>query len=173
MKPVMFCRKTSGILRWQHSSMKCAPFSAAREQDAVVGDDAHRHAVQVREAAHQRGAVAGLELVELAAIDDAGDDLAHVEGLARIGGDHAIQFLRRIQRFHALAQGQLLRLAAVEVADDVARDGQGMGVVLGQVIGHARQARVDVAAAQFFGRHHSPVAAFTSGGPPGRWCPVP
>ena len=28
-------------------------------------------------------AVARLELVELAAVDDAGDDLAHVEGLAR------------------------------------------------------------------------------------------
>jgi hypothetical protein len=28
MKPVMFCRKTSGTLRWQHSSMKCAPFCA-------------------------------------------------------------------------------------------------------------------------------------------------
>ena len=28
MKPVMFCKKISGILRWQHSSMKCAPFSA-------------------------------------------------------------------------------------------------------------------------------------------------
>ena len=28
MKPVMFCRNTSGTLRWQHSSMKCAPLSA-------------------------------------------------------------------------------------------------------------------------------------------------
>ena len=28
MKPVMFCRKTSGILRWSHSSTKCAPLSA-------------------------------------------------------------------------------------------------------------------------------------------------
>ena len=28
MKPVMFCKNTSGILRWQHSSMKCAPLSA-------------------------------------------------------------------------------------------------------------------------------------------------
>ena len=28
MKPEMFCRKTSGIFRWQASSMKCAPFSA-------------------------------------------------------------------------------------------------------------------------------------------------
>ena len=28
MKPVMFCRNSSGIARWSHSSMKCAPFSA-------------------------------------------------------------------------------------------------------------------------------------------------
>ncbi len=28
MKPEMFCRKTSGIRRWLHSSMKCAPLSA-------------------------------------------------------------------------------------------------------------------------------------------------
>ncbi len=28
MKPVMFCRKTSGTRRWQHSSMKCAPLLA-------------------------------------------------------------------------------------------------------------------------------------------------
>src|SRR2546423_1459211 len=27
IKPVMFCKNTSGILRWQHNSMKCAPFS--------------------------------------------------------------------------------------------------------------------------------------------------
>ena len=28
MKPEMFCRKTSGMPRWLHSSMKCAPLSA-------------------------------------------------------------------------------------------------------------------------------------------------
>ena len=28
MKPVMFCRNSSGIFRWSHSSMKCAPLSA-------------------------------------------------------------------------------------------------------------------------------------------------
>ena len=28
MKPVMFCRNTSGMSRWLHSSMKCAPLSA-------------------------------------------------------------------------------------------------------------------------------------------------
>src|SRR5690606_39539563 len=31
MKPVMFCRNTKGVLRWQHSSMKWAPFWAASE----------------------------------------------------------------------------------------------------------------------------------------------
>ncbi len=31
MKPVMFCRKISGILRWQHNSMKCAPLFALSE----------------------------------------------------------------------------------------------------------------------------------------------
>ncbi|MOA14154.1 hypothetical protein D3C78_1342400 [compost metagenome] len=29
MKPVMFCRNSSGMPRWQASSMKCAPFCAA------------------------------------------------------------------------------------------------------------------------------------------------
>jgi hypothetical protein len=28
MKPVMFCRNSSGMPRWSHSSMKCAPFIA-------------------------------------------------------------------------------------------------------------------------------------------------
>ncbi len=31
MKPVMFCRKTSGMPRWLHSWMKCAPLSADSE----------------------------------------------------------------------------------------------------------------------------------------------
>src|SRR3546814_4410820 len=31
MKPVMFCRNTSGMPRWLHSSMKCAPLSALSE----------------------------------------------------------------------------------------------------------------------------------------------
>ena len=31
MKPAMFCRNTSGMLRWLASSMKCAPLSALSE----------------------------------------------------------------------------------------------------------------------------------------------
>ena len=31
MKPVMFCRNSSGMRRWQASSMKCAAFCAVSE----------------------------------------------------------------------------------------------------------------------------------------------
>jgi hypothetical protein len=82
MKPVMFCRKRSGTRRSQQSSMKCAPFlRRLREEDAVVGDDADRHAVEVREAGDERRAVACLELVEARAVDDPRDHLADVVGL--------------------------------------------------------------------------------------------
>ena len=67
MNPVMFCRKTRGMRRWLASSTKCAPLSAdAREQDAVVGQDPDRVALDARETGDQRLAIALLELVELA-----------------------------------------------------------------------------------------------------------
>ena len=31
MKPVMFCKKSSGMRRWAHNSMKWVPFSALSE----------------------------------------------------------------------------------------------------------------------------------------------
>ena len=125
---------------------------AFAEQHAVVGDDAHRQAFDVREAGHQRGAVARLELVELAAVDDARDDLAHVEGLARVGRDDAVQFGRVVAAAGAAADAAAAAgLRQFRLATDGARDGQRVHVVLGQVVGHARQARVHVAAAQVFG----------------------
>ena len=36
MKPVMFCRKSSGIRRWQQSSMKCAPFCELSEKSTPL-----------------------------------------------------------------------------------------------------------------------------------------
>src|SRR5574343_487131 len=61
------------------------------EQDAVVGDDADRIAPDAGKAADQCGAVARLEFVEIGTIDDAGDDLAHVEGLLGIGREHDVE----------------------------------------------------------------------------------
>ena len=36
MNPVMFCRNTSGIRRCEHSSMKCAPFTALSENSTPL-----------------------------------------------------------------------------------------------------------------------------------------
>ena len=49
--------------------------------------------MDVREPAHQRHAVQRLELIELAAIDDACDDLAHVVWFARVGRNHPVQIV--------------------------------------------------------------------------------
>ena len=82
MKPVMFCRNTqrNAALRAELDEVRALQRRFG-EQDAVVGDDADRIAPDAREAGDERGAVARLELVELAAVDDARDDLAHVVGL--------------------------------------------------------------------------------------------
>ena len=53
---------------------------ALGEQDAVIGEDADRITPDLRKAADQGLAVELLELVELAAVDEAGDDLAHIVG---------------------------------------------------------------------------------------------
>jgi len=62
---------------------------AFAEQDAVVAQDADRPAVEMGVAADERRAIVGLELQEARAIDQPGDDLTHVEGDARVGGDDA------------------------------------------------------------------------------------
>jgi hypothetical protein len=143
---------------------------ALAEQDAVVGDDAHRHALDAREAAHQGGAVARLELVELAAVDDAGDDLAHVEGLARVGGDHAVQF----------SCGSFSGSGAVSAGAEACASS-------GWPPRRAMRQRVQVVLARWSATPDrrvctsppprssalttSPVAAFTSGGPPRKMVP--
>ena len=124
------------------------------EQDALVGDDAHRHALDMREAADQRGAVAGLELVKHAVVNDAGDDLAHVVGLAGIGRYHAVQLFDRIPGRLGRLQQQRLRLDAVQSSDGLPGQRQRVQIVLGQVVGNARQAGVHIATAQVLGADH-------------------
>ena len=121
------------------------------KQHAVVGNDAHRHAFDVRKTGDQRGAVARLELVELGAVDDARDDLVNVVRLARVGRDHAVQLARIEQRRTRLDQALCVILAPVQVCDRSPRNRQRVHVVLRQMIGHAGQARVHVATAQVFG----------------------
>ena len=60
---------------------------ALAEENAVVGDDADGVAPEAGEAGDERGAVEAFEFVELAVVDEAGDDFADVVGFAGVGGD--------------------------------------------------------------------------------------
>jgi hypothetical protein len=96
MKPVMFCRNSRGYASLGAELHEVrALHRGLGEQDAVVGDDADGVAVQPGEAADQRVAVERLELVEGRVVDEAGDHLADVEGLAAIRGNDAVQVLGR------------------------------------------------------------------------------
>src|SRR5205807_1891116 len=61
------------------------------EEDSVVGEDTYRVAHPAGEPADQRGAVERLELMEPAAVHQAGDDLPHLERMATVGWQYAIQ----------------------------------------------------------------------------------
>ena len=96
------------------------------EQNAVVGNDAYRHAFDVRKAADQRSAVAGFELMQLGAIDNAGNDLAHIKRLAAlpskfIGGNHAIQLIRYIFRSYWRMVGGGLRFVFIQMRNRLTR----------------------------------------------------
>ena len=176
MKPVMFWRKTSGILRRAAQLDEVRALDGALgEQDAVVGDDPHRIAHDPREAADQRRPVGRLELVEAAAVDDAGDDLAHVVGAARVVGDDAVELV-----------GVVERAAPAASAPRAGRAGGAPG--WRRCCGRSQAPR---RRSQRSGRRRrrsrcapprrpgprpslpSPVAAFTSGGPPRKIVPVP
>jgi hypothetical protein len=124
-----------------------------REQDAVVGDQADRIAVEPGEAADQGRAVERLELVELAGIDQTRDDLARVVGLLQVGRHDAVELGRVVERVARLGQVQVVALDPVQVADDAPRDGQRVGVVHRHVVGDAGGARVHLRAAQLLGAH--------------------
>ncbi len=125
------------------------------EQDAVVGDDADRMAVHMREAGNQGVAVTWLEFIQARTVDDARDHLAHVVGLAGVAGNHAVKFLRVEQRRLAgLQRNACIRLAPVQVGDDRTHPCQRLQVVVGHVVGNTGDARMHVGTAEFFGADH-------------------
>ena len=124
------------------------------EQHAVIGDNPHRHAIDAGKTADQSGAVACLELIEIRTIDQPRDNLAHIIGNARIGGNDAQNFLRVIKRCSTIAARDKLTLLTVEIGGNGARNLQCMGVVIGQMVGHAGKPCVHVTTAEIFRRHH-------------------
>ena len=121
------------------------------KQDAVIGDDADRVAVQMGESADQRGAVQLLERVKFAAVHQAGDDLVNVERFSRVRRNDAPEFCGGIRGLHRWFHFQVDFFAVVEVGDDAPGDAEGVRIVFGIVVGDAGGARMQVGAAKFLG----------------------
>ncbi len=88
------------------------------------------------------------------AVDDAGDDLVHVVGDPRVGGDHVVQRLRGLLGFDGGLDVPRPLRPGTEGGGDVAHDAECVAVVLGEMVGHTRDLRVQVAAAEFLCGDH-------------------
>src|SRR4051794_41807677 len=73
------------------------------EKDSVIGDDPDRKSPYMRETTDQRLAVQLLEFIELGPVNHARDDVADIERLAAISGDHAINLLPCKQRLRGVS----------------------------------------------------------------------
>ena len=131
---------------------------ALREEHAVVGHDADRVAVDAGEAAVTSVvAVARLELLEAAAVDDPGDHLADVVGTCGTSlGQDAVELVggRRPDppaRARRRGRSVLVRLRLPTISPTRSR--ARAIVVLREVVGDSRQPRVHVGAAELLGRH--------------------
>ena len=141
--------------RWQHSSMKCAAFSALSENRMpLLARMPTGMPAQMREAGDERRAVERLELVELGGVDQPRDDLAHVVLLARVRRHDAVELGRGELRLARRQQRNVDGLLGVEIGDDAARERQRMRVVGRHVIGDAGFPRMHVGAAEILGRDH-------------------
>ena len=130
-----------------------ALLGAFGEDDAVVGQDGDRIAPDAGETADQGRAVQGLELVELGAVDQAGDDLAHVIGGPDVVGDQAVQLFGGEGRGARFAHVHVHGLGRVQIGDDGADDLQRVFVILGHMVDHARTTAMGLGPAQFLGRN--------------------
>ena len=142
------------------------------EQHAVVGDDADRMPVDAGEAGDERLAVLALELVELAAVDESRDDLAHVVGLVHVDRHDAVELGRRRRRARPARR-----------PPTPARAGGGSVATMSRTISSAcssSSARWSTTPERRAWSSPppsssavtiSPIAAFTSGGPPRKIVP--
>ena len=110
---------------------------------------------------HLRG-VFGLELQKVRAINQAGDDLAHVVGLALVRRHDAHQFLFIKQRL-GMAGGSGCDVPA-QLVHHLARHGNGVGIVLTQVLAQPGDPGMGLGTAQLVFR-----AVLANGGLHQRW----
>src|SRR5206468_11660156 len=100
--------------------------SGLGKQHAIVSDDADQVAVNARKASDQSRAVAGLELVQTAAIDQTGEQFVDIVRDAGVTRDHAVQLGRVIDRLFRLLAIEWKLLSARQILEDRAGDLQGV-----------------------------------------------
>ena len=132
-----------------HSWMNCAPFSASSENRIPLLARMPTGNPQIEPQPHTSlAAVERLELLEPAAVEHPGDDLAHVERHPHVGRRATEQLVGVVQRrVGGLARARA-ELAPAEVAHDLAADPQRVQLVDGEVVRQAARARVHLGAAE-------------------------
>ena len=125
---------------------------ALGKQDAVIGEDADGIAADMREAAHEGRAVELLELVQLAAVNDAGNDVARVIGPAYVVRDDAVDLFGRIERLPRLREREWHLFHRVQIADDLPRDAERVPIVERVMVRNAGDPAMHIGATQFLGR---------------------
>src|ERR671930_494734 len=108
----------------------------------------------MRKTADKRRRIERLELIERAAVNDAGDDLAHIVGLTRIGWNEAVNFMGVIKRLGRLSDHDGGTFFSIKCADDLARTRKRMLVARGIMIRDARDSGMDFGAAKLLCRNH-------------------
>ena len=121
------------------------------EKHACICENTDLVAVDAAPAGHDRVAIKRFEFVKIALIDQPSHDFAVVGRYLGVAADESINLFDRVGG----RTGRFGRLAGLgffaKMADNFARDGQSMGVIFSQMVGHAGDGRMHLAATQFFG----------------------
>ena len=124
-----------------------------REQDPIVGENTDRQPVDPCETRDDGASEPRLELVQPGAVGDTGDYFANIVRRPEVAGYHAVQLFRVVERILRLNRIHARAGARTEAADDLPRKGKGMGIVLGQMVGHTGKPRMKVSASEVLGRN--------------------
>ena len=159
--------------RWSHSSMKWAPLSAdSLNRTPLLATMPDRMPVQPGEAGDEGRAVLLLELVELAGVDEAGDHLAHVVGGLHVGGHGSVQVVdggERLAAFDDVPGRRMPGPAGLRRCRGRSERACASFSARWSVTPETRECRSPPPSSSAV--TISPIAAFTSGGPPRKIVP--
>src|SRR2546428_10678274 len=123
------------------------------EQHTAVRDDPDAEAFDACETTDDRCPIQRLELVEARSVDESRYDLMHVVLRSDVLRYERVEVFGIVCGWLRVGPVIAPEDRPLELPEDVPRDRDGVGVVEREVIGHARDARVDICAAELLGRN--------------------